>query len=1296
MLAVMTPGSETMTGRLRAVWVALLLVWTSIPVASPVRAQFGGVDLIGTQFGWKGWKGTNEPLPAGTDWRTLEHDVLEWSSLRMPVGLDNFSIGLNRTLRDMRGRYSQLFLRRTFVVGSGQKLDDVRLEGYVGGGCVIWVNGQEVVRMLAPADPIALTDVARAPSDIEWGSISAEVPASWLKPGTNLVAVRLLNRALDSDELFLSLGVFGYLDQDPPLVERVVPEVDSFVNSLRQVELVFSEGVAGVEAADLLVNGLSATNVTEVSEGDFVFDLPALNAGPVSVRLRPDHGITDRSSSSNALKTPPAWGFQLDPNARLEQVRVTEFLADNEKGLRDEDGSREDWLEVRNFGRDAISLKGWGLGSDPRGTGRWIFPDRVLAGGGYLTVFASGKNRTNGVGTLHTGFKIPKGGGSLLLFKPDGTVAGGFTNYPVQTADKSYGEVPGITGAAGFFVTPTPGGKNSEGGAGFSSEIEFSETSRTFEGSMGLVLATADPGAEIRYTTNQAEPTLTSAKYTGPMVLKGMSIIRARAFTPGLLPGPVRTEAFFAVSPNLGAFTSTLPVVVINDFDGGRPPLGTRIPAYIQVFEPGKDGVTRLQDAPALTSRAAIASRGSSTSGNPKVNLRVEFQDEVDEDRKLSFAGLPADGDWVLYGPSNFDPALINNAFAHQLSRDIGRYSPRTRFVEVYLVTRGSAPLENASYMGVYILEERIELGKDRVDIDRVAPGATVPPEVTGGYLFKIDRSGGDDGFIWTGQQQVLVLEPQGSELTASQQSWLQDHFGKFEGALYGPEYRDPVKGYRPYIDVPSWIDHHLLNVLMFNVDALRLSAYFHKPKDGPIAFGPVWDFDRALRSTDGRDLDPKVWRSRFQDLGTDFFNYTWWGQLFTDPDFFQEYIDRYEELRREAFSIPSLHRLVDFEVGQVIEAQPREARRWGNRARGGYAKEILDIKGWLSNRVTFIDGQFVRPPAPMPEYLVRALRLSFTPTNGATTYYTLDGTDPRARGGQVAPGAQVWRGSMTFGTNALLTMRTFFPNHRGLTGPNNPPIRSLWSGIVRLPVEVVRPPVQLTEVHFNPAPANGVVEEQELEFVELANTSAFEFDLSGFQLAGGIQFQCPTGAVSRIPAGGRVVIAKNPVLLRARHPGLGPVFGPYEGQLANAGDVIELRGRYGEPVQRLEYDDAWSDDADGNGYSLVPVYEGAPDLVLVSRDGWRRSAFRGGSPGALDPLSIPDMAPSVIPAADGIRLRFIGALGRSYSIWSTEDPTQPNSWRKLGSIAAPVGTGPVEWLDPDAVGARFYRVTTQ
>lgn len=1275
----------------------LLVCWLVLGVFAPVRAQFGGIDLIGSNFGWKAWKGTNEPVPAAPDWRLVDYDAFEWVSLRMPVGLDTFTVPLNPTLRDMRGKYTTLFLRRPFVLAPGVAFDALRLDGFVLGGCVVSVNGEDVHRFRVPPEPLALSGVALPPNPDggEWGGINVPVRPGVLRPGTNVLAIRLVNAALDDSSLYCSLTLYGERDQEPPWVQRVVPEADNLVPRLGEIEVVFGEGVAGVRAGDLLVNGVGATNVVEVSDADYVFSFPPVPPGRVTVTFREGHAITDRSSSSNAFRAPPAWAYFVDPDFGEQTLRITEFLADNEKGLKDEDGNREDWVEVRNLGREALQLEGWGLGTDLRGTGRWLFPRQILGAGDYLVVFASGKNRTNPVAPLHTGFKVPKSGGSLFLFKPDGTVSSGFTNYPVQLADRSYGLVPGLTGLAGYFVTPTPGKKNAEGGPGFSSEVEFSRVSGTHTGTVGLVLQTTDPGAEIRYTLDQSEPYQESLSYTGPMVLTNMAIVRARAFSPGLLPGPVRTEAFFPVSSNLGNWTSTLPVVVINDFDGGRPPLGIRIPAYVQVFEPGTNGVTRLLDAPVLASRAAVASRGSSTAGNAKVNLRLEFQDEVGEDRKLPFAGLPADADWVLYGPSNFDPALINNSFAHRLSRSIGRYAPRTRYVEVFLVTRGAQPLDNQHYMGVYILEERIELGDERVDVAPVAPGAVQPPAVTGGYLFKIDRAGGDDGFIWTGRQQVLVVEPPGSELSLAQNQWLQEYFNGFEEALYGGGYRDPVTGYRRYIDVPSWIDHHLLNVLLFNVDALRLSAYFHKPEDGPLVFGPIWDFDRALRSTDGRDLDPRVWRSRFQDLGTDFFNYTWWDRLFTDPDFFQEYIDRYEALRRGPFSVAALHGLVNAEVALVIEAQPREARRWGNRARGGYEKEILDIKGWLSNRVAFIDGQFVRPPAPVTEFDGRALRLAFAPTNGATTYYTLDGSDPRLPGGAVSPKALAWPGLMTFQTNALLTLRTWNPNHRGLTGPNNPPIRSLWSGVVRLPVVVRRPPMLLTEVHFNPAPQAGVEEEQELEFVELLNTSDSEFDLAGFRLSGGIAYTCPTGTVSRIPAGGRVVVAKDPTLFAARHPAVERVLGPYEGQLSNDGDRIELVGRFGEPVQQLDYGDGWVPDADGGGHSLVPVYEGAGDAVLASAAGWHRSAFPRGSPGSLDPASIPDMAPGVQVLETGALIRFNGALGRRYTVWASQDPIVPGGWQRLGTVTAPAGQARMEWRDLSAGEAWFYRVTS-
>jgi hypothetical protein len=178
-------------------------------------------------------------------------------------------------------------------------------------------------------------------------------------------------------------------------------------------------------------------------------------------------------------------------------------------------------------------------------------------------------------------------------------------------------------------------------------------------------------------------------------------------------------------------------------------------------------------------------------------------------------------------------------------------------------------------------------------------------------------------------------------------------------------------------------------------------------------------------------------------------------------------------------------------------------------------------------------------------------------------------------------------------------------------------------------------------------------------------------------------------------PAGGRVIVAKNPALLAARHPGLGPVTGPYAGRLSNDGDRIELQGRFGEPVQILEYGDDWVDEADGAGYSLVPVYEGAAERALAAASGWRRSAFRGGSPGMLDASTIPDMAPAVVTVAEGTRVRFTGALGRVYSVWVNEDPVVPMGWRKRGSVTAPAAPGPVEFLDTESGNARFYRVTT-
>jgi hypothetical protein len=756
-------------------------------------------------------------------------------------------------------------------------------------------------------------------------------------------------------------------------------------------------------------------------------------------------------------------------------VLLNEFLASNSRSLQDEDGDRPDWIELFNPNAVSVDLSNHGLSDDPALPRKWQFPGVSIPAKGFLVVFASAKDRRTDTTHLHTNFKIAReAGGHLGLSDPSGSPISVIQAYPVQFENVSYGRPPGSPNEVGYFPTPTPGKPNSNSGPGFASPVDFSASSQTYRGALTLSLSTTNPAAAIVYTTDGSIPTQASPRYTGPLVLTNAVQVRALSLQTGLLPGPVRSETFIPLSDGAAGFTSDLPVLLIHHFDRGRPSPDTESFAHVQLFEPDSTGRTSLTNLPTLTSRAGIAARGSSTEGNSKVSMKLEFQDEFGFGRALGPLGMPADPDWVLYAPNNFEPILIHNPFAHQLSRDIGRYSPRTRFVEVYFAQKGFGPVPANQYFGIYVLEEKIKLDRNRVEAPELAPGIRNPPEVTGGYLMKIDRPDPGDWGFWAAFQSIQYVDPKEEEMLQPdrerQRVWLQDHMDAFGNALHGPDFRDPIKGYRAYIDVGSWIDHHLLNVLTFNVDALRLSAYFYKQRDGKLHFGPLWDFDRALYSTDGRDANPRTWRSKTSDGGTDFFNYTWWGQLFTDPDFHQQYIDRYQDLRRSHFSGTNLWRLVDDLTGQVLKAQPREQARWYITPRGGsYQAEIRYLKTWLTNRLDFMDRQFVRPPefAEAGRSVEAGYRVLLSHPSNLPLYYTLDGTDPRRSGGptgdEIATGARLYNGPIEISRDTRITVRTRNPQHTALTGPDNPPLRSIWSGPVAESFIVVPGPWKLT-----------------------------------------------------------------------------------------------------------------------------------------------------------------------------------------------------------------------------------------
>jgi hypothetical protein len=124
-----------------------------------------------------------------------------------------------------------------------------------------------------------------------------------------------------------------------------------------------------------------------------------------------------------------------------DMVRISEFMAVNEHGLDDADRDEEDWIEIHNTGMSEVSLEGWYLTDTADHLTKWEFPAVTLGPDAYLIVFASGKDRRDAAGELHTNFKLSGSGEYLGLVRPDGvTVAWEFSPvFPAQAPDISYG-----------------------------------------------------------------------------------------------------------------------------------------------------------------------------------------------------------------------------------------------------------------------------------------------------------------------------------------------------------------------------------------------------------------------------------------------------------------------------------------------------------------------------------------------------------------------------------------------------------------------------------------------------------------------------------------------------------------------------------------------------------------------------------------------------------------------------------------------------------------------------------------
>jgi hypothetical protein len=503
------------------------------------------------------------------------------------------------------------------------------------------------------------------------------------------------------------------------------------------------------------------------------------------------------------------------------------------------------------------------------------------------------------------------------------------------------------------------------------SAVVSSSPPGTFSEPVSITLSTSTPGLTIWVSTNDTAPVAGVASTETTLTLTTSTMVRAIA-----VDAAGETQARFAglwlhLDPDMASFSTSLPVLVLwSTFATPEQKEDQYTSAAMMVVEPSQ-GSTRWPGPASVTTRAGIKIRGSSSAGYSKRPWRVEtWSADEDDDDDVDLLGMPAESDWVLNAPADFDRALMRNSVAFAMSNAIGRYAPRTRFAEVFVTGQGRS-VSRSDHVGLYEVTERIKRGPNRVNIAKLS---ATDVNVTGGYIFKEDRSGPGDELLFAGtgdgslsfQQPFVIEDPNPDGLVPAQLDHLRRYLDDIGTALTSPAFTNPAgQHYDQLLDVSSFIDHHIINLFTKNPDGFRLSGYFHKDRDGLLQAGPVWDFDRTMGcSSDDRASDPTWWDPTNQTSDTTYyFDHGFYGGLFDDPAFRVAYWQRLAEVLAGPLSIASLHAVIDDNAIDLEDAAQRNFERYPEYSpRGTYNDEVELLKAWLADRHDWISGCLLLP----------------------------------------------------------------------------------------------------------------------------------------------------------------------------------------------------------------------------------------------------------------------------------------------------------------------------------------------
>ena len=290
--------------------------------------------------------------------------------------------------------------------------------------------------------------------------------------------------------------------------------------------------------------------------------------------------------------------------------------------------------------------------------------------------------------------------------------------------------------------------------------------------------------------------------------------------------------------------------------------------------------------------------------------IKKNYQIKLESGKNLF--GMGKSKTWILTGNYR-DKSHLRNRITYDLAIYAGlAYTPESLSVNLYV---------NGEYRGVYLLSEKIQIGKNRVAINDLEEQTEAlnggdlsvfdllgskaakkkmgkyyafpadPEDITGGYLVEMRENSthykeATSAYFTARQMTADFHSPK--YLSQAQYTYITSLLQSFENAIFASDGIDAETGrhYSEIADTDSLVRKYMIEEISKNYDGNHSSQYFYKPSDSQSTLlyaGPVWDYDSAYGTygTNKSFLSPKGFSINSSSSGK-----SWWTALYKHTEF--------------------------------------------------------------------------------------------------------------------------------------------------------------------------------------------------------------------------------------------------------------------------------------------------------------------------------------------------------------------------------------------------------------------------